>query len=61
MSKHIDLILKIESIGMQWVRHDVSYRMQRAKIIRRGKRAKPWSAIYIELHVGCSTYKCMGV
>ncbi len=61
IATHIDLILNMEFMGMQWLRYNVSYMMQRAKRIRRGKRANPWSATYIELYVGCSTYKCKGV
>ena len=55
MAAYQELILSMESLGMDWQRYDENFRIARARRLQRGDhRPKPWNRMDVPLYVACS-------
>ena len=55
MAAYQELILSMESLGMDWQRYDENFRIARARRLQRGdQRPKPWNRMDVPLYVACS-------
>ena len=55
MAAYLELVISMESLNMDWLRYDESFRMARARRMLRGDlRPKPWNRMDVPLYVACS-------